>query len=98
MDFLADHPEAELGLEMWIWKLSAPSSLYALAKATASRKMIGGSEEFGGWVEGLIGESGVRVGKGIGGARARVDVKLESRPEQTGVWKVIPSQSTDCSR
>ena len=80
-DFWADHPEMELGSEMWIWKLSVPSSLQALVKATASRKAIRGSEEFGVWVGGSTGESVVGVGEGIGGTGAGVDVMSESRPE-----------------
>ena len=78
---LADHPEVELVSEIWIWKLSVPSSLHTLANATVSRKAIQGSEGFRGLVGGLTGESGVGVGGGIGDVRARVDVKLESRPE-----------------
>ena len=67
-------------LEIWIWKLSVPSSLQAPANATASRKVIQGSERFGGLVGGSTGESGVRVGEGTGDARAGVDIKSESRP------------------
>ena len=66
---------------MWIWKPSVPSSLQALAKATVSRKVIRGSEEFRVCVRGSTGESGVGVGEGIGGAGAGVDVMSESRPE-----------------
>ena len=66
---------------MWIWKPSVPSSLQALVKATASKKVIQGLEEFGVWVGGSTGESVVRVGEGIGGTGARVDVMSESRPK-----------------